>query len=60
MNLCSKWQLPYKKCYFLGNTSQEKKNVFFRAISEKGGGEAPARIFWTFFYHVLVPKIGNF
>ena len=25
-----------------------------------GGGEALARIFWPFFYHVIVPKIGNF
>ena len=37
-----------------------KKNVFFRALPEKGGGEAHAQIFWTFFYHVLVPKIGIF
>ena len=36
-----------------------KKNVFFRALPEKGGGR-PLPIFLTFFYHVLVPKIGNF
>ena len=27
------------------------KNVFFRALPE---GEAPARIFWPFVYHVLL------
>ena len=27
-----------------------KKNVYFRTLPESGGGEAPARIFWPFFY----------
>ena len=43
------------------NKGTPKMNVFFfRTLPESGGGEAPARILWPFFYHVLVSKIGNF
>ena len=35
-------------------------NVFFRALSEYRGEEAPARIFGPFYYHVMAPKISKF
>ena len=38
----------------------KKKNVYFRALPESGGGEAPARIFWPFFHKVIGPKISLF
>ena len=36
------------------------KKMFSFGHCLKRGGEAPARILWPFFYHVLVPKIGIF
>ena len=39
--------LPKKKCFLSGIARM------------RGGGGAPARILLTFFYHVLVTKIGN-
>ena len=38
----------------------KKKNVYFRALPESGGGEAPARIFWPFFHKVIGPEISLF
>ena len=38
----------------------KKKNVYFWALPESGGGEAPARIFWPFFYSIVGPKNNQF
>ena len=43
----------------LGKTSQ-KKNVYFWALPESGGGEALARNFWPSFHQVLIPKISQY
>ena len=40
------WKWKYNESK---GSPHEKKNVFFWALPEKGGGETPARIFWPFF-----------
>ena len=43
------WFEQVKKYTWNKGSTPEKKNVFFWALPEKGGGETPARIFLPFF-----------